>query len=422
MASTLVQLREERDAKAKALHDIFEQAGPEMDMDKVTLLDGDSATKAAEIKRRHTELNEIGTKIDAAAELEGIRDGLPTSDTRQSAGKAVGLDRADMADARPAPVNVKALLAESPGLKAFREGGLKGHRLLFEIDDTDAADQFLGGTKATITLADMAPLAQRLPAIVPSAQNRITVSDLMAPGTTDSNTVSYFEETTFTNAAAETAEATAKPESTLDFTERTDTVRKIATWIPITDEALNDNAQLRSYVEGRLVYMVRQREEQQLITGNGTAPNIQGILNRSGIQTQAKGTDPTPDAFFKAFTKVAVTGDADPDGFVIHPNDWQDVRLLRTADGIYIFGNPNDDVPVRMWGYPGRVTTGITENTGLVGAFRTYSQVFRREGLRVLASTEHASFFVENKVALLAETRLALAVYRPAAFASVTGI
>lgn len=422
MASNLTQLREERDAKAKALHEIFEQAGPDMDMDKVTLLDGDSATKAAAIKARHTELNELGAKIDAAAELEGIRDGLPSGANRQSAGKAVGLDRADMAEARPVSINVKALLAESAGLKAFREGGLKGHRVLFEVDDPDSTEEFLTGVKATITLSDMAPLAQRQPAIVPSAQNRITVSDLMAPGTTDSNTVSYFEETTFTNAAAETSEATAKPESTLDFTERTDTVRKIATWIPITDEALNDNAQLRSYVEGRLVYMVRQREEQQLITGNGTAPNIQGVLNRSGIQTQAKGTDPTPDAFFKAFTKVAVTGDADPDGFVIHPNDWQDIRLLRTADGIYIFGNPNDDIPVRMWGYPGRVTTGITENTGLVGAFRTYSQVFRREGLRVIASTEHASFFVENKVALLAETRLALAVYRPAAFASVTGI
>lgn len=422
MASNLVQLREERDIKAKALHDIFEQAGPDMDMEKVTLLEGDSATKAAGIKARHTELNEIGAKIDAASELAGIRDGLPSADTRQSAGKAVGLDRADMADARPAQINVKSLLAESNGLKAFREGGLKGHHVLFEVDDSDSTEAFLTGAKATITLSDMAPQATRLPMIVPSAQSRITVSDLMAAGQTDSNTVSYFEETTFTNAAAETAEATAKPESTLDFTERTDTVRKIATWIPITDEALNDNAQLRSYVEGRLVYMVRQREEQQLITGNGTPPNIQGVLNRSGIQTQAKGADPTPDAFFKAFTKVAVTGDADPDGFVIHPNDWQDIRLLRTADGIYIFGSPNDDIPTRMWGYQGRVTTGITEGTGLVGAFRTYSQVFRKEGLRVIASTEHASFFVENKVALLAETRLALAVYRPAAFASVTGI
>ena len=107
---------------------------------------------------------------------------------------------------------------------------------------------------------------------------------------------------------------------------------------------------------------------------------------------------------------------------MIHPNDWQEIRLLRTADGLYIMGNPADDAPVRLWGVRGRVTTAITEGTGLVGAFRVYSQIFRREGLRVEASTEHASFFVENKTAILAETRLALAVYRPAAFCTVTGI
>lgn len=342
------------------------------------------------------------------------------------------VDGADLTEARPsnrlrALARVKTLLdesAESGGLKTVRDKlpNFKGEELLFEIGDVDEADALIEGVKATITLADITPQAQRLPSIVPSAQAQITVSDLMAPGTTDGNTISYYEETTFTNAAVEIAENVAKPESTLDFTERTDNVRKIATWIPITDEALGDNRQLRSYVEGRLLFMVRQREEGQLLVGDGTAPNISGILDRSGIQTQALGADPVPDAFFKAFTKVQVTGDAEPDGFVAHPNDWMSVRLLRTTDGIYIFGNPNDDAPVRMWGRPGRVTTGITEGTGLVGAFRTYSQVFRREGLRVVASTEHASFFIENKVALLAETRLALAVYRPAAFCSVTGI
>lgn len=340
-------------------------------------------------------------------------------------------DDIDVQNARPslritARARVKALLDESAkdggGLAAFRDAGYKGTKTLFELEDQDEADALIDGAKTTILLTDITPTAARRPDIVPSAQLRITVSDLMASGTTDSNTLEYYEETTFTNAAAETAENTAKPESTIDFTLRTDTVRKIATWIPISDEALNDNAQLRSYVENRLLYMVRQREESQLLVGNGTPPNIQGILNRSGIQTQAKGADPTPDAFFKAFTKVQTTGDADPDGFVIHPDDWQDVRLLRTADGLYIFGNPNDEVQVRMWGYPGRVTTGITSGTGLVGAFRTYAQVFRRDGLRVVASTEHASYFIENKVALLAETRLALAVYRPAAFCTVTGI
>lgn len=390
----------------------------------------------AEGVKKTREWNEaLNVKHDAlkvAQELAGIYERAAEDHGVRTDGTRIKTDSGDIRNARPshelmARARIKSLIEESAekgGLKTVREtnGSFKGREVIFEINDVDEADALIEGTKATITLSDITPQATRLPAIVPSAQQRITVSDLMAPGTTDGNTITYYEETTFTNAAAETAETVAKPESTLDFTERTENVRKIATWIPITTEALADNRQLRSYVEGRLLYMVSQREEQQLLVGDGTPPNISGILDRSGIQTQAKGSDPVPDAFFKGFTKVGVTGDADPDGFVIHPNDWQDVRLLRTIDGIYIFGAPNDEVQVRMWGYPGRVTTGITEGTGLVGAFRTYSQIFRREGLLVVASTEHSDFFVTNKVALLAETRLALAVYRPAAFATITGI
>jgi HK97 family phage major capsid protein len=69
-----------------------------------------------------------------------------------------------------------------------------------------------------------------------------------------------------------------------------------------------------------------------------------------------------------------------------------------------------------------RSTTAQTENTAIVGAFRTAAQLFRRSGPTVTVSTEHASFFVENKVAILAEQREALAVYAPAAFCTVTGI
>jgi hypothetical protein len=403
---------------------------PEKDSGGRPIYDLD-AEGVKKVREMNDDLDKAVAALKAARAVDDAHDASHGDDSRVTvpAGRKT-TDDIDLQAARPslrlqARARVKTLLEQSAkdgGLAAFREAGYKGTKTLFEIEDEDEADALIDGVKATLLLTDIAPTADRTPAIVPSAQNRITVSDLMAAGTTDSNTLEYYEETTFTNAAAETAENTAKPESTLDFTLRTDTVRKIATWIPISDEALADNRQLRSYVEGRLLYMVRQREEQQLITGNGTPPNIQGVLNRSGIQTQAKGADPVPDAFFKAFTKVQVTGDADPDGFVIHPNDWQDVRLLRTADGIYIFGSPNDEVAVRMWGYPGRVTTGITEGTGLVGAFRTYAQVWRRSGLTVVASTEHASYFIENKVALLAETRLALAVYRPAAFCQVTGI
>jgi hypothetical protein len=278
-----------------------------------------------------------------------------------------------------------------------------------------------GGTKTLLTSADIAPLSDRQ-AVVPSAQFLADVTDLFTPGTTESDTVDFYEETTFTNAAAETTEGNAAGEAALDFTLRSFTVQEFSTFIPVTRRSLSDVSGLQSYVEGRLGHMLNLRRSGQLLTGNGTPPNIKGILQTSGIQTQAKGSDPTPDAVYKAMVLARTTGDAEPTGVIFHAQDWQDVRLLRTIDGVYIWGNPSDAGPERIWGNTVRVSNSITQNTALVGGFRPYAQIFRRDGASIEVSTEHSTFFTERKAAVLIYERLALVVYRPAAFVSVTGV
>jgi HK97 family phage major capsid protein len=251
---------------------------------------------------------------------------------------------------------------------------------------------------------------------------RLTIADLLAQGQTNENTIRYVKEDTFTNAATTVTEGATKPEAAFDTSEVDAPVRKIAVTAKVTDELFADFPAMRDYIDNRLRYMVGLTEEVQLLTGDGNAPNITGILTTSGIQTQAKGSDPTPDAVYKAITKVRTVGFFEPDGVVFHPNDWTDIRLLKTLDGIYIWGSPMDMGPERIWGLPVVVTTGMTENTALVGAFRLGAQIFRREGIRVEATNTNSDDFVKNLITIRAEERLALAVYRPKAFATVTGI
>lgn len=193
-------------------------------------------------------------------------------------------------------------------------------------------------------------------------------------------------------------------------------------FLPVTDEQLEDEPQVRGLIDNRLRFMVRQRLDSQILVGSGTGVNLTGILNTAGIQTQAKGTDPVPDAVYKAMVKVRVTGRAMPNAVVMHPNDWQDIRLLRTADGIYIWGNPSDAGPERIWGLRVVQSDAETENTGLVGDFANHSELAVRRGVDVQVSNSHGTFFVEGKLAIRADMRVALIVYRPAAFATVTGI
>jgi HK97 family phage major capsid protein len=378
-----------------------------------------SAEQISEVRQLNAELKDLSEQHEELKGIEEIRRGWEAEGDEEEGRKGEARQIVPNGDGRKGkaqrPDSIKRMIDENAQYAAFQAGRVK--TVEFELTEVEL--------KTLLTLGDITPATQRRPGIVPSAQAFQDVEDLFAHGTINSNAYEYYEETTFTNAAAETAEGSAKPEAALDFTLRTDNMRKIAVWLPATSEVLMDNDALESYIRERLRFMIVQRRAGQLLNGDGTAPNISGITDRSGIQTQAKGTDPVFDALLKAMTKVRVTGDAEPSGIVMHPNDWQDLVLTRTADGLYILGNPSDpEVGQRIWGKPVRVTPSETENTAIVGAFNVMSQVFRKpnSAITITVSTEHSTYFVENKVAILAEERLLLAVYRPAAFCTVTGI
>jgi HK97 family phage major capsid protein len=414
---SLAEAREQLDEKRKELHKIFEEAGPNLDLSKVTVINGDNEYKASEVKRRNQELSELGQTVDRLALLEQIgeqnRQQITLLNNPTSSMSFPGSGNGT-ASSRKSQGDLKRSLLESKGYRDFRDN------LRREVTLELPAPDF----KTLITLSTVNAQADRRELVNMALEER-TVADLMLQGGTDNNTIEYYEETTVTNAAATVAEGGTKPEAALAWTLRTESVRKIAVWLPATKESLDDVSWLESQIRGRLAFMVQRQEEAQILAGDGNAPNLRGILNRSGIQTQAKGADPVPDAIYRAMQKIRGAGGsgfAEPSAVVMHPNDWTDVKLLRTADGIYIWGNPSDEGPDRIWGLPVRQTTAMTENTALVGAFRPYAEVLRREGINITLSTEHGTYFVENKVAILAESRLALAVYRPAAFATVTGI
>jgi len=418
---TLVELRGEIITKSDQLERIFQEAGPELDLTKVSYVDGDTATKAAEIKRRNDELADLGKQLDALREAEDLREknaerqrwlhepgqhfvhprpeagsGAPGGDLHERAAKSLG-----------------TLFTEHPAY--LQEKGTAMAHFGVSLPDVDMK------TVMTLT-AGFAPEATRIPRVVLSAQRRPMVADLIPQDPTTLSAIRYMEETTFTNNAAAVAENAAKPESALAFTERLVPVEVIATTLPVTNQQLDDVPAMQSLIDNRLTVMVQLAEEVELLTGSGTSPHLTGFYNKPSIQTQAKGADPTPDAVFKGMTKVRYTGYADPNGMAIHPNDWQDIRLLRTADGIYIFGSPTDEGIERMWGMPVVVTPAATEGTAILGDFALYSHISRRQGIQIDVSTEHDTFFAYNKVLVRAEERLSLEIYRAAAFCTITGI
>ena len=230
------------------------------------------------------------------------------------------------------------------------------------------------------------------------------------------------EETTFTSNAAERAEGAIYGEAALALTERSVTVESVGVWIPVTDEQLEDEAGAAAYLDQRLPFMLRQRLDSQLLVGDGNTPNIEGINEVSNVATQVKGADPTPDAIHKGVTKVRVTGRAMPNAVIMHPNDWQDIRLLRTSDGIYIWGSPSESGAAAIWGLQVVQSDAQTEHTAVVGDFANYSLLVVRRGMEVLTTNSHSTDFINGKQAVRASIRVAAVWTRPEAFCLVSGI
>ena len=401
MSTTLVEKQQALDAARREARDFYAANPTEKIAEDATLKE-----QATQHNRKMADLT------DEVTTLQSIEDGQKqANESRKSAGRAITEDDGEVAQKATKAFDFEEAWSESEGVK--RLPSVKNSKF-GEIELVEAPS-----IKTLLTLTTLTPDVVRGPRL-PMLQDETTVGDLMAQGTINGNVHAYYEETTFTNAAATVAEGADKPESALAFTERTDTVRKIAHWIPATTEFLEDNAGIRSYVDNRLVFGLKREEEDQLLNGDGTAPNISGILDRS-IQSVTSSND--LDSIYRAITEVRVDGLAEPDAVVIHPLSWQNLRLAKhSTDEYYGPGPFAPDNVERIWGLRVRVTPMIAEGTALVGAFRTSAQIFRKGGVRVVASTEHDTYFIANKVAILAEERLTLAVYRPAAFCKITGL
>jgi len=215
-----------------------------------------------------------------------------------------------------------------------------------------------------------------------------------------------------------------KPESTLTFDAVSDAVKKLAHWLPVTDEMLQDVSAMAGYINARLIRGLRITEDDQLLNGSGSGANIQGVLNRSGLAAaQPRGSDSNADAVLKQIAAITTATNIPPTGIVMNPANWLSIQLAKDLEGQY-FGDGPFSRPQRptLWGLPVAITTAISSGTALVGAFQTASQVFHFGGLRVEASNSHSDFFTKNLVAIRAEQREALCVYVPAAFGTVTGL
>ncbi|MHC5351683.1 phage major capsid protein [Metapseudomonas furukawaii] len=260
---------------------------------------------------------------------------------------------------------------------------------------------------------------QRIGMIQP-LQQRLFIRDLLNWGRTGSSSLEFVRESGFTNNAAPVSEnpTNVKPESDITFELDSAPVATIAHWIRASKQVLSDVPMLQSYIDGRLRYGLKLKEEGQLLKGSGVGLNLDGIYTQAtaylnpGVTVQA---ETAIDRLRLALLQVTLA-ELEADGIVLSPVDWTAIELTKDKNSNYVFATPTGLAVPGLWGRPVVATQSMDIGDFLVGSFQQGAQGWDREDVNVTVSTSDRDNFVKNMVTILCEERVGLTVYRPEAF------
>ncbi len=260
--------------------------------------------------------------------------------------------------------------------------------------------------------------AHRVSEIVTPYQRELRVRDLLNKTRTTSNTIEWPRETAFDNQARPVTEGQGKPYSNLTFELQSTPVRTIAHMFKCSRQILDDAPALAGYINRRGVYGLQFKEEQQLLTGNGTGQNLNGIVPQAtAFSPQFTIDHETPiDRILEAISQ-AEDSEIPVNGVVLNKRDWRRITGVKDEEGRYISGqSPFGLTDPRLWGVNIVATNAMAQGEFLAGAFQDGATIFDRMDVEVMISTENDKDFEQNLVSVRIESRLALAVFRPDAF------
>lgn len=278
-----------------------------------------------------------------------------------------------------------------------------------------------GHVRALFSTANSLAAPTRLPGIQGEPQSPTTILDLVDRQTMTTNVVEWVREDASNDAAAEVAEGQVKPESSYTLSLVTDVAATIAHYVNITRQALADDAQIEGYLNGKLTRGLLKRLNAQILNGDGTSPNLRGILNQPGLGAYVSAAGEQLLIAARKARTVAELSEYAPDAIVVHPIDWETAELDTDSTGRFrVAANVSEGAAPRLWGLTVVVSTNMAQGRFLVGGFREGATLWEREGVEVYITDSHASNFTSNILTMLAEMRAALSVWRPKAFVAGT--
>lgn len=351
------------------------------------------------------------------AELEAKNNGKASQDTL-AAIENLGTKQREFAD-RLLDLERKGITAPAGGTAAESIGQLFIKNDSYQAFISGQAQKARVEIKNTVLGNDATVAPDRKPGLIGGPFRALSLEAFMTSIPTTSNAIEFTRENVFTNAAAETAEGAQRPESSITFELANMPVSPVGHWVKISRQLAADNAALAAYINLRMTYGVNLRVENQLINGNGTSPNLSGLMKSGnhtahGYSAAALGAGATRLDLIRKVIADCMLADYPASAVILNPVDWAEIELLKDSQGRYLIGDPANGAAPSLWGLPVIQSNAIAADRFLVGAFDMAATIHNREGVSIDLSESDGDNFTKHLVTIRAERRLALTIERPA--------
>ena len=245
---------------------------------------------------------------------------------------------------------------------------------------------------------------------------KVHVRSLLPVGTISQGLFTFPLETGGEGAPAAQVQGSAKAQVDFDITMTNAPAQVIAGYVRISRQMLDDVPAMTSFLQQRLLEKYLVAEDAQLLSGNGTAPNLQGLLGVAAAATGAATVD--VEQLVQAIAQVEASNYS-ATGILINPTDWANIINTKNVNSAYSL--PGSTIvttngQLSIAGIPIFTSTAIAADKFLVGDWSMGAQIMQRDGISVRFSEFDGNNFTENMITVRVEARIAFPIYYSGAF------
>ena len=245
---------------------------------------------------------------------------------------------------------------------------------------------------------------------------KVHLRSLLPIGTINQGLFTFPYESGGEGAPAAQVQGSSKAQVDFDITMKDAAAQYIAGYVRISRQMLDDIPAMTSFLQSRLLEKYLIAEDAQILSGDGTAPNLQGIL---GVATAATGAATVDvEQLVQAIAQLE-SSNYSATGIMVNPTDWAAIMNTKNTNAAYSLPASTvvtTDGNVSIAGIPLYKSTAIAVDKFLVGDWAMGAQIMQNQGISVQFSEMDGDNFTKNLITVRVEARIALPIYYAGAF------